>query len=334
MGRWAARDAARTTAARTTSTAGSNVWDWPEENGGFPKPERRSGRSPSGRSRPISDLQHVRYRLSCLRSDDQVTHDMSNLHIAPSDSAGGSLAHALREAGQDFEVLRFRDDLSCGPIYPLDPGTRAAWWSQWYDGIEVEMALNQFRDRIAAAHDRLIIWFSRHSASEFCFFLALITWLGERPAHVIDVTGRQVPSKKRDGSTIIYQPISVSTMQADTLKSLLDREVLLAAHERREAEALWQHLQAENAPFRVVTEAGLVSTTIDYFDQVIMSQATSEWQAGARIIGNALALSSEPYKQVGDLVLQTRLVALVEQGRLLAEGDPWGRSFRIKVRSN
>ena len=256
---------------------------------------------------------------------------MSTLHIAPGDSAGGSLAHALRDAGQDAEVLRFRDDLSCGPIYPLDPATRSAWWDQWYEGIEVETALNLFWERITKTDDHLIVWFSRHSASEYCFLLALNTWLGERPFQVIDVTGRRVRSKARDGSTVFYQPKSVSTMQADALRSLLGQEVLMAAHERHEGEALWQHLQAENAPFRVVTESGLASTTIDHFDPLVVAQATSEWQAGARIIGNALGYSSEPYMQVGDLMLQTRLVALVEHGQLLAEGDPWERSCRIKL---
>jgi hypothetical protein len=37
---------------------------------------------------------------------------MRTLHIAPGDSAGGSLRQAIQIAGQDDEVLAFRDDLS------------------------------------------------------------------------------------------------------------------------------------------------------------------------------------------------------------------------------
>lgn len=40
---------------------------------------------------------------------------MRTLHIAPGDSAAGSLRQALRIAGRDDELLAFRDDLSCGP---------------------------------------------------------------------------------------------------------------------------------------------------------------------------------------------------------------------------
>jgi hypothetical protein len=40
----------------------------------------------------------------------------------------------------------------------------------------------------------------------------------------------------------------------------------------------------------------------------------------------------EPYIQVGDLMLLTRVVALVEAGKLLADGDPSEmRSCRIRL---
>lgn len=36
----------------------------------------------------------------------------------------------------------------------------------------------------------------------------------------------------------------------------------------------------------------------------------------------ALSLSSNPYLQVGDLALHERVIALVEEGALIADGDP------------
>jgi len=40
----------------------------------------------------------------------------------------------------------------------------------------------------------------------------------------------------------------------------------------------------------------------------------------------------EPYIQVGDLMLQTRVIALIEQGKLLADGDPTNmRACRIRL---
>jgi hypothetical protein len=97
---------------------------------------------------------------------------MKTLHVAPGDSAGGSLIRAIRDAGQDDEVLPFPDDLSCGPIDSQEPSARAIWWDQFYEASEVEAALGEFWERVATTDDRLVVWFGRHSALELAFFLA------------------------------------------------------------------------------------------------------------------------------------------------------------------
>ena len=52
----------------------------------------------------------------------------------------------------------------------------------------------------------------------------------------------------------------------------------------------------------------------------------------AHVVGWTMDATNEPYFQVGDLMLQARIVALVAEGRLLAEGDPWVmRSCRIRL---
>ncbi|OAV54471.1 hypothetical protein A6U98_03150 [Rhizobium sp. WYCCWR10014] len=79
---------------------------------------------------------------------------------------------------------------------------------------------------------------------------------------------------------------------------------------------------ADNAPFRVVTADGLASAPIDHFDALLLAQANSEWKKVAFIIGNALGLSSDPYLQVGDMALHERVINLVEEGALIADGDP------------
>jgi hypothetical protein len=62
---------------------------------------------------------------------------------------------------------------------------------------------------------------------------------------------------------------------------------------------------------------------IDHFDRLLIERATGQWRKAARVVGDAMGYNSEPYIQVGDLMLLTRIVALVEQGTLEADGDPW-----------
>jgi hypothetical protein len=45
-----------------------------------------------------------------------------------------------------------------------------------------------------------------------------------------------------------------------------------------------------------------------------------------------MGYNSEPYMQVGDMMLLVRVVALVSEGKLLADGDPWDmRSCRVRL---
>ena len=239
---------------------------------------------------------------------------MTTLHIAPGDSAGGSLFQAIRGVGRTEEVLRFRDDLSCGPIDSDDHSARMAWWARFYEMPEVENDIETFWNRVATTGDRLIVWFSRRSASELAFFLALADRLGNRPYDIVDIAG------------------TVSIMPADRLATLLGSERPITAHEREEAHRQWRQLRRENAPFRVVSPAGLVSAPIDHFDSLLIEQATPEWRKIARVVGDTMGYTSEPYYQVGDLMLLTRVVALVEAGKLLADGDPWDmRACKVRL---
>lgn len=92
----------------------------------------------------------------------------------------------------------------------------------------------------------------------------------------------------------------------------------------------WQRLRTENAPFRIVTDAGLVSAPADCFDSLLLAQASSEWDSIRSVVATTMGLNSQPYMQVYDLMLLTRVVALVESGKLVADGDP--RDMTSKVR--
>jgi hypothetical protein len=238
------------------------------------------------------------------------------LHIAPGLSAGGALRQALRRAGRSDEVLACCDDLSCGPIDPDDPSARLNWWRQFDSGgdddscMAVFGQIPAFWDRATRTDERLVVWFGRHSAMELAFFSAWAGKLGDRPYDIVDVTDREKPSV-------------VSIIPEQRLRTMLGSERPVTPKERDEACRQWRRLEAENAPFRVVSDAGLVSAPIDHFDPWLLERATTEWRKVARIVGDAMGYNMEPYCQVGDLMLLTRIAALVERGKLFADGDPW-----------
>jgi hypothetical protein len=257
---------------------------------------------------------------------------MKVLHVAPGDSAGGSLSEALRLAGHQQEVLSFPDDLSHGPIAWSTSRERAAWWSHIHEPRLPE-DFEAFWRRLETTDVQLVVWFGRHSASELAFFLALADRLEDRPYDIVDVTDLQWTFTRPDGISAVAQPAgAVGIVPTDRLMAQLETARPISPQEAGDAGRLWQHLRTQNAPFRVVTPAGLASAPIDHFDSSILQQAAREWRKAAYVIRSTMAHNCEPYMQVGDVMLLARLVALVEEGKLLADGDPWDiRTCRVRL---
>lgn len=248
---------------------------------------------------------------------------MGTLHIAANASCAGSLDHVLRLAGRDDKVLAFPDDLNCGPIASEAPAARAAWWQQFADRPEAEQQFRSFWRQVDASTDRLIVWFSRWSAQELAFRLAWSCHMAGRPYHVIDVAGLCVPFRWPDGSIVLSQPlIATSFAPEDGLATLIGSEQAASEQDDTALRERWTRLKAENAPFRIVTPAGLISAPLDCFDQDLMDQAKAAFVDLPRIVGHVLASTLDPYCQVSDTMLYARIVALVESGKLIADGDP------------
>lgn len=257
---------------------------------------------------------------------------MKVLHVTPGDSVGGSLRQALSLAGCQQDVLPFPDDLSHGPIAWGTSRERAAWWSHIHEP-RLEDDLEAFWLRLETTNRRLIVWFGRHSASELAFFLALADRLGDRSYDIVDVTNLQSTFTRPDGTSTIAQPVGAAgIVSTDQLVAQLDTARPISPQEASDAGRLWQHLRSQNAPFRVVTPTGLASAPLDHFDSSILEQAATEWRSSAYVIGSTMAHNGDPYMQVGDIMLLARLVALIEERKLLADGDPWDmRACRVRL---
>jgi hypothetical protein len=218
-------------------------------------------------------------------------------------------------------VLRFLDDLSCGPIDPDEPRVRAKWWETDEDAFAAETS--RFWDRVEIGPERIIVWYGAHHAGELAFVHAWCARMEHREQYVVDVTGFTFPITRPDGTLGVSRPMqTMGYMQPRDIRGFFGQERLWPDAEKHAFALNWRRLMAENAPFRRVTDQGLQSAPVDYLDPLLLEHATPEWQSINRLIGTALAYGSEPYIQTGDVMLHRRIVALVEQGRLLADRDP------------
>src|SRR5690606_34976271 len=96
----------------------------------------------------------------------------------------------------------------------------------------------------------------------------------------------------------------------------------------------WLKLTQENAMVRIL-EGGkkIISKGEDYYDAEILKNITGEWQKASRVLQNTL---NRMKVKTSDVFLMWRVKTLIEEGRLLAEGDlnkDW-KSFDIKLSGN
>jgi hypothetical protein len=250
----------------------------------------------------------------------------STLHIVFNPSGAGCLREALRQSGRTDGVVSLFDCLSFGPINPPDPKLRTTWVEEQlgYTGWEEAVGeATSFWSEALSSNHRRIAWLSRRSTLEYAGFLEWLWRLGEEPIEVIDLTDVMVAGDEK-GATEPRLAISLGLMPPQKIleNDLLDRTETLTHALRDQYRESWRRLRAENAPLRVLSEGELVSAPLSFFDSLLVSCATPEWQKAARVIGEALwELSTTSVHQTGDLVLCARVRALADAGRLESRGD-------------
>lgn len=233
------------------------------------------------------------------------------LHVTFSASAKVSLAQALDRLGRREEVLPLVDHLGCGPI---DPGTfeqRRQWmddelgieYDEWY-----EQQVPPFWDRVVTMRTPIVAWLCTRDADEHCGFLELLWRVKDAPVSVVDAAD--------------VAP-SFAMIRSDAMidRKLFERVALVTDIDRARHEADWRRLRAENAPLRVMTNGGLTSAPIDYFDDTIRSVITDEWQKCPRVVANALGkLWDSGHRPPGsDMFVFSRLLVLMDDETIEGE---------------
>jgi hypothetical protein len=258
---------------------------------------------------------------------------MATLHIAPNAAAGGGISAALAEAGTDDTVLVNHEDFSYGPIDPAALAQRQSWRAN-HDTESLDRhphsAATPTEDlwaHLDAGPDaQPTLWVGRASAQELAFYLYFAARFGDQPWCVIDVTGTRPPYAPGYGDgagAVTPQAVkparSVAELHPRQIRLLLDSGRLVGKTERNKLAARWRTLQAENAPLRVVTDAGLSSVPVDYFDRSLIEHTPATPTPMARVIADTMG--SQPFP-VADRVLHRRLIDMINAGRITAEGNP------------
>jgi len=251
----------------------------------------------------------------------------SIVHVVFTPSGAVDLRRALKAAGRDDEVAAFFDNLSFGPINPPD-ASRIKWienelgWTGWDDVVSRS---ESFWREALPSERRKMAWLSRRSTMEYANFLEWLWRLGDAPCDVVDLTDVTVsPRPEHSPPRRPHLAISLAMLHPDIIarEKLWELAAPLQAGMRTRYHDLWRQLRDDNAPLRVIEDGNLRSAPINFFDSLLMSHATDDWQKVVRIVGEGLAAEwDDGVFQTGDLVLAARVSALVDSGQLEYRGQ-------------
>ena len=217
----------------------------------------------------------------------------SIVHVVFTPSGASCLRTALKGAGRDDEVVADFDNLSFGPINPPD-ASRANWveselgWTGW---DEVASSSETFWREALSPDRRKVAWLSRRSTMEYANFLEWLWRLGNAPCAVVDLTDAMVSHRTEHGPPRPPRlAISVAMLHHDIIanEELWNLAAPLQTSTRTSYLDLWRQLRDENAPLRVIESGTLRSAPITFFDSLLMSHATDEWQKVTKIVGEGL----------------------------------------------
>ncbi len=248
------------------------------------------------------------------------------IHFVFSPSGGGSLREAIKASGSGDRVLTLFDDLSFGPITSIEPQQRAAWISEnlgidwdesWWRKDEYFWSTARAMSDIPA-----VVWVNRNSATEFAGFLAFVSSKVDRAYSVVDVSDLAIPHFN-EGARAKVPSLATILPEQFIKEQLLSKSTLLATNDERALVEMWQNLQQEAAPLRVVTTNGyLISAPEDFFDDELLYYAGREWRKVAWVLTDTWASIWSKCRRVSELFIASRLNALVDNGQLEIKGNP------------
>lgn len=266
----------------------------------------------------------------------------TTLHIVFTLSAAVDLREGLAIAGRDEEVIGLPDDWSQGPINSTDLDARLEVVE---DLLEIEIddddraSIETFWRKALDSTRQRIVWFSQWSTMEYCGFLEWLRRNDNTNFELADLTDQSIPDTRTPGIFYPVQCVSLVRGELFAKYALWDSAAAPDQQSLSSWTKLWKQLRTDNAPLRVMTPDGLASAPIDYFDGHLLKHATHGWRFDRYLVGHAMSdMAYESFRprgifQCGDLVLFTRVRALVEQGALEGLGDPYERDFKVRLPS-
>jgi len=234
-----------------------------------------------------------------------------------------SAAYSLRKAVGDYDaVVVFGDDPSLGPLG--NEAQREEFYRQFYMDCGLRVPGDMSKKAIFSPEklkliiqshnaERVVIWTSNCGSDHI--FLRMCVWYLQNAG--VDLWCVTVPPKDN-----ILDPFqSVALFQPEKLRPLIKTATRLDEKVQNQLKVEFESYISNPAPLRLLEANGsILFQELSYLDQHLLLQCSMKWQKAARVIGGAVGYF-DPRNPMGDLIFLLRLRALIDAGRIDAQGD-------------
>lgn len=243
---------------------------------------------------------------------------VNTLHIVSGCAAGGTLKYYFKEVGIDEDVLAFKDTLRHAPIFRDFSDKELQNRSQniellfgKWDYLDYYTELYDFIHYDFDRYEKIVIWHGNSVDDRLLLYMACSLINGD--LYYVDI------SEIKDLFPHLCKSPFLLSLGAC---SIADTGILygkikpISSELKQQYIAEWNRWSASDASLRIVdSDNNIVEVGEDYFDELILSNCTSEYNVSARVIGKTLCDSNF---LVGDSFLLKRIISLITQNKLSA----------------
>ncbi len=216
----------------------------------------------------------------------------NSIHLVLGDSAVGCVRAACASCGMPGAVVGFFDGLAHGP---LDDKALGSQWRALIARLELEQA------------DAVTVW-SGDNVGDAIFEAMACDQLAGWPGPLLRV---RVPEIDGRPFVAMHSPEQLSQLYAM-------RRPLTAA-ERLSLAQEFARIRDSCGPLRRLEQGRVQGVPVDYYDSLVLSACTADWQAAGRVVGAAMGHCDGP-NLTGDGFFRTRLGFLIDARRIEANG--------------
>ena len=247
------------------------------------------------------------------------------LHILFDRSAASILATALNSVGRSDSIIALSDDLSFGPIKPLETEARFNWVQEILNDKKYELdETENFWKQSRSNSIHRIVWFSKRVACEYAGFLEWVRRFGDLQFRIVNMSSIIVPrTGERDATLRMRLPASLSLLTPDQVANyrLFELSKPPLQVDINKYRVLWNRLRDENAQLRVLNGMKLHSAPISFFDNDLLSNVSMDWQESARVVGETMvSFFQRSIYQTDELLLFSRIAILAQSGLIDIRG--------------